>query len=102
MSAVDALQFLAQVLYAAIFVVVAVQAIRGPTRVMVDITLFFGATASVIACTVRADRLMGRHPARFATVLQPRRVSARGNGPGPHDYRPCICFAAAYLLGACR
>lgn len=45
------LQYLAQALYALVFVVVLVQAIRRPWRANVDIALFFGASAAVIAGT---------------------------------------------------
>ena len=46
-----ALQFLSQALYALLFVVVAMQAVRRPSRVSIDIALFFGAAAVTVGLT---------------------------------------------------
>ena len=49
MSADDLLQIITQVLYVVIFVVVGLQALRRPLRANIDIALFFGVTALIIA-----------------------------------------------------
>jgi PAS domain S-box-containing protein len=51
MRTTDALQFLSQGLYALLFVVVAVQAVRRPSRVSINIALFFGAAAVTVGLT---------------------------------------------------
>src|SRR5437588_666582 len=45
------LQYLAQALYAVVFLVVVVRAARQPLRANVDMALFFGATAVAIAAS---------------------------------------------------
>jgi PAS domain S-box-containing protein len=47
----DSLQFLSQALYGLLFVVVAIQAVRRPSRVSIDIALFFGAAAVTVGFT---------------------------------------------------
>ena len=68
MSAAQFLQYLTQALYVIIFLATAVEAVRRPTRAQIDIALFFGVTALVIAqsWTVRA---LGLDAGRLLTAL---------------------------------
>ena len=51
MSGVEQLQYLSWLLYLVVFVVVLVRTIRRPTAAHVDMSLFFGAIALVVALT---------------------------------------------------
>jgi signal transduction histidine kinase len=81
MSGVDQLQYLSWVLYLVVFVLVLVRTIRRPTPAHIDMTLFFGAAAIVIASTTLESKL---HVGLPAWVLD--------------DVVPATGFALGYLL----
>lgn len=68
MRTVDFFQFLAQALYALIFVVVLIQAVRRPRKAIVDIALFFGASAMVIAISATVAVLGLRLPPQIGEL----------------------------------
>jgi signal transduction histidine kinase len=68
-SGLDQLQYLSWLLYLVVFVAVLAQTIRRPTPAHVDITLFFGAVAIVIALTTVTARLHIAQPEWLANDL---------------------------------
>lgn len=75
MAADQFLRYLTQALYVIIFLATAVEAVRRPTRAQIDIALFFGVTALVIAqgWVVRA---LGLDASRILTALTSSLVMA--------------------------
>ncbi|HEV8229907.1 MAG TPA: hypothetical protein VGQ86_08120, partial [Candidatus Limnocylindria bacterium] len=61
MNAIQLLSAVTQVIYALIFALVLVRTVRQPTPAHIDMTLFFGATASLIVAS-RLSNLAGAPP----------------------------------------
>jgi len=67
LSALDLISAVTQIIYVLIFISVALQTIRRPTRAHADMTLFFGATAFIIV-VARVAALIGTPPPWLVTV----------------------------------
>jgi PAS domain S-box-containing protein len=76
MRTADSLQFLSQALFALLFVVVAVQATRRPSRVSIDIALFFGAVAVVVGLTALLTVLQVPRPVFWLSAVSAALVMA--------------------------